>query len=441
MDIVKQLLLQLVLILLNAFFAATEIAVISLNEKKVRAQAEDGDKKAAKILKIIEEPTRFLSAIQVGITLAGFLGSAFAADNFAQRLSGFVVRTFSVSPAYHGIINTVAVILITLVLSYFTLVLGELVPKRVAMRHKEKLANAVCGFISGLTVALKPVIWLLTVSTNGMLRLFGIDPHAKEEAVSEEDIVIMLDAGADEGTLDEEDITYIKNVFKLDRLTAADVMTQRSNMVTVTVQTSEREILSRLEKEGYSRIPVYAKDNEKIIGILHAREYLLHRAKPDFKLADVLLPPVFVPETIHLDALLRDMQRDHRHMVIVVNEYGHVSGLVTMEDIIEQLVGEIWDEQDEATEDIVAQGENTWRVRSAISIDEFFEFFELDANEDIVSTTVNGWLTEVCGNIPEVGYTFTYEALTVTVTKADGVMTHEVLVERKPAECEAQPEE
>ena len=159
MDIVKQLLLQLVLILLNAFFAATEIAVISLNEKKVRAQAEDGDKKAAKILKIIEEPTRFLSAIQVGITLAGFLGSAFAADNFAQRLSGFVVRTFSVSPAYHGVINTVSVILITLVLSYFTLVLGELVPKRVAMRHKEKLANAVCGFISGLTVVLKPVIW------------------------------------------------------------------------------------------------------------------------------------------------------------------------------------------------------------------------------------------------------------------------------------------
>ena len=441
MDIVKQLLLQLVLILLNAFFAATEIAVISLNEKKVRAQAEDGDKKAAKILKIIEEPTRFLSAIQVGITLAGFLGSAFAADNFAQRLSGFVVRTFSVSPQYHGIINTVSVVLITLILSYFTLVLGELVPKRVAMRHKEKLANAVCGFISGLTVALKPVIWLLTASTNGMLRLFGIDPHAKEEAVSEEDIVIMLDAGADEGTLDEEDITYIKNVFKLDRLTAADVMTQRSNMVTVTAQASEREILSRLEKEGYSRVPVYARDNEKIVGILHAREYLLHRNKPDFKLADVLLPPVFVPETIHLDALFRDMQRDHRHMVIVVNEYGHVSGLVTMEDIIEQLVGEIWDEQDEATEDIVSVDEHSYRVRSAISIDEFFEFFELDANEDIVSTTVNGWLTEVCGNIPEVGYTFTYEALTVTVTKADGVMTHEVLVEKKPTECDTHPEE
>ena len=436
MDIVKQLLLQLVLILLNAFFAATEIAVISLNEKKVRAQAEDGDKKAAKILKIIEEPTRFLSAIQVGITLAGFLGSAFAADNFAERLSAFAVRVFSVSPAYYGVINTVSVILITLILSYFTLVLGELVPKRVAMRHKEKLANAVCGFISGLTVVLKPVIWLLTASTNGMLRLFGIDPHAKDEAVSEEDIVIMLDAGADEGTLNEDDITYIKNVFKLDRLTAADVMTQRSNMVTVAECASAQEILAKLAAEGYSRVPVYAEDNERVIGILHAREYLLHREEPDFKLADALLPPVFVPETIHLDALFRDMQRDQRHMVIVVNEYGHVSGLVTMEDILEQLVGEIWDEQDVATEDIVSVDEHTWRVRSAISIDEFFEFFELDANEDIVSTTVNGWLTEVCGNIPEVGYTFDYENLTVTVTKADGVMTHEVLVEAKSTEID-----
>ncbi len=438
MDIVKQLLLQLVLILLNAFFAATEIAVISLNEKKVRAKAEDGDKKAAKILKIIEEPTRFLSAIQVGITLAGFLGSAFAADNFAERLSAFLIRAFDLPATSHGVINTVSVIVITLVLSYFTLVLGELVPKRVAMRHKEKLANAVCGFISGLTVVLKPVIWLLTVSTNGMLRLFGIDPHAKEDAVSEEDIVIMLDAGADEGTLDEEDITYIKNVFKLDRLTAADVMTQRSNMVTLTKGESEEEIVARIAAEGYSRIPVYDEESEKIIGILHAREYLLRRKEQDFQLGDVLLPAVFVPETVHLDALLRDMQRDHRHMVIVVNEYGQVSGLVTMEDIIEQLVGEIWDEQDVATEDIVALDAHSYRVQTATSIDAFFEFFGLDMSEEIVSTTVNGWLTEQCGGIPEVGYTLTYESLTITVTKADGVMTHEALVEVKPKSEEAE---
>ena len=205
-DIVNQLLLQLVLILLNAFFAATEIAVISLNEKRIKARADDGDKKAVKMLRMIEEPTRFLSTIQIGITLAGFLGSAFAADNFAERLSDFFVETFSIPAAYTGAINTVAVIVITLILSFFTLVLGELVPKRIAMRHKEKLAEAVCGVISFLAVALKPIIWLLTVSTNAVLRLFGIDPHAKEDPVSTEDIVLMLDDGVDEGWQERNDI-------------------------------------------------------------------------------------------------------------------------------------------------------------------------------------------------------------------------------------------
>ena len=210
MDIFKQLLLQLILIGLNAFFAATEIAVISLNEKKLKSRAEDGDKKATRMLKLVEDPTQFLSTIQIGITLAGFLGSAFAADNFAERLSGFMVTTFQISQAQVGLIETVSVVLVTLILSFFTLVLGELVPKRVAMKHKDKLAESVCGIISGLSVALKPVIWLLTVSTNGVIRLFGIDPNEKEETVSEEDIVLMLDAGADEGSLDETDIEYIK---------------------------------------------------------------------------------------------------------------------------------------------------------------------------------------------------------------------------------------
>ncbi|MBQ2757815.1 MAG: HlyC/CorC family transporter [Clostridia bacterium] len=428
MDIVKQLLLQLVLILLNAFFAATEIAVISLNEKKVRAQAEEGDKKAGKILKILEDPTRFLSAIQVGITLAGFLGSAFAADNFAARLSGFLMRSFDIPVARASLINTVCVVLITLVLSYFTLVLGELVPKRVAMRHKEKLARVVCGFIGGLTVVLKPVIFLLTVSTNGLLRLFGIDPNEKAEGVFEEDIVIMLDAGADEGTLNEDDIEYIKNVFKLDRLTAADVMTPRSSMVTVQSDASEQEIVDTIAREGYSRIPVYAPDGERIEGILHAREYLLHRGEQGFSLADVYLDPVFVPETAHLDVLFKDMQKNHRHMVIVVNEYGHVSGIVTMEDILEELVGEIWDEQDVATEEIVQLDEHTYRVLSCASLESFYDFFEVTPDADTQSTTLNGWLSERCGCIPAKGFSTTYENLTLTVTRADALMTHELTV-------------
>lgn len=429
---IQQLLLQFILILLNAFFAATEIALISLNEKKIRSLADDGDKKAKKLIKIIDDPTKFLSAIQVGITLAGFLGSAFAADNFAEKLTGFLVSTFNVSEEYIGTIDTVSVIVITLILSYFTLVLGELVPKRIAMKHKEKLANGVCGMISVLTTVLKPIIWFLTVSTNLVLRLFGIDPHAKDDAVSEEDIVVMLDAGADEGTLDKDDIAYIKNVFKLERLSAADIMTPRSSVVAVPEDISESDLLSIIEEEGYSRIPVYADSLDKIVGVLHTRNYLLKRTARDFKLEDVLIAPEFVPETIRLDALFKDMQETHTHMVLVVNEYGHTSGIVTMEDIIEELVGEIWDEQDEATEPIMPMGEDTYRVLSSISIDDFFEYFSLEKSEDIESTTVNGWLSEVCGNIPETGFGFDYANLSISVTLADEQMTHEILVKIMP---------
>ena len=427
-DLVKQLLLQIILIALNAFFAATEIAVISLNEKKVRALAEDGDKKAGKMLKIIENPTKFLSTIQIGITLAGFLGSAFAADNFAESLSAFLLNTFNISADFIGTIKTVSVIVITLILSYFTLVLGELVPKRIAMRHKEKLANSVCGIISGITVILKPIIWFLTASTNVVLRIFGIDPNEKEEAVSEEDIVIMLDAGADEGALDQDDVEYIKNVFKLDRLSAADVMTQRNSLVAVPQDISEEDLLKVIEEEGYSRIPVYADSLDKIVGVLYAREYLLKHRNPDFKLEDAMFAPIYVPETIHLDALFKEMQESHNHIVIVVNEYGFTSGVVTLEDIIEELLGEIWDEQDEAIEPILAISDDTYRVLSNISIDEFFSFFELERNEEIESTTVNGWLNEHCGNIPEEGFSFEYENLSISVTKADDIMTHEINV-------------
>ena len=427
-DIVRQLLLQLILILLNAFFAATEIAVISLNEKKVKARAEDGDKKAVKMLKMIEEPTRFLSTIQIGITLAGFLGSAFAADNFAEKLSGFIVETFAISDAHIGAVNTAAVIVITLILSFFTLVFGELVPKRVAMKHKDKLAEAVCGTISGLAVVLKPIIWLLTVSANGVLRLFGIDPHEKDEPVSEEDIVLMLDAGADEGSLNENDIEYIKNVFKLDGMTAEDVMTPRRSIVLIPQDAGSDEILATIEAEGYSRIPVYADSKENIIGILHTRDYLLKHTRSGFKLEDVMFAPTFVPTTAHLDVLFKEMQKEHNHIVVVVNEYGETAGIVTMEDILEEIVGEIWDERDEAVEDIVQLDESTYRVLCSTNIEDFFEFFDLEPAEEVEATTVNGWMTELIGSIPAQGYAFDYENLSITVTNADDLMAHEITV-------------
>ncbi len=432
---IKQILLQIILIALNAFFAATEIAVISLNEKKVRALAEDGNKKAVKMLKIIEEPTQFLSTIQIGITLAGFLGSAFAADNFAEVLSAAISKAFNLSADNTKIINTVAVVLVTLILSYFTLIFGELVPKRIAMKHKEKLANSVCGIISFLAAVLKPIIWFLTVSTNAVLRLVGIDPHEKEEPVSEEDIVLMLDAGADEGSLDHDDIEYIKNVFKLDKMTAEDVMTPRKSVISISYDASDKEILEIIEEESYSRIPVYEDNADKIIGILHACDYLLKRNEKNFDLKSILHTPVFVPETVSLDVLFKDMQTDHNHLAVVVNEYGETSGIVTMEDILEEIVGEIWDERDEEIDEFKKIGDNTYKVLCTASLEDFREYFKLEDEEELDVSTVNGWITEITGIIPEVNYSFDYKNLTVTITKADQFMTHEIKVVVHPSEA------
>ncbi len=437
----KQLLLQLILIALNAFFAATEIAVISLNEKKIKAQAEDGDKKAEKMLKMIEDPTRFLSTIQIGITLAGFLGSAFAADNFAERLSGFLAKKVPFFAGHADLVNDISVVVITLVLSFFTLVLGELVPKRVAMRHKEKLSASFCGIIAFLTAVLRPIIWLLTVSTNGMLRIFGIDPNEKEETVSEEDIVLMLDAGADEGSLNQDDIEYIKNVFKLDRMTAEDVMTPRNAVVFVSKESTDEEIIAKIENEGYSRIPVYSESHDNIVGILYTKDYLLHKNDEGFNIEDAIQPPIFVPESIHLDTLFKDMQTNHNHIVMVVNEYGETSGIVTMEDILEEIVGEIWDESDEAVDDFTPIDEENFKVLCSVSIEDFFEYFSLEADEENESATVNGWLTQLGEGIPAEGDTFEFDGITITVTKANDMMAQEITVNTSGREKEETEEE
>lgn len=436
MDTFYRLLLQLVLILLNAFFAATEIAIISLNEKKVKARADDGNKKAVKLLKIKKEPTKFLSTIQIGVTLAGFLGSAFAADNFAKGLSEWFVKTFNISSQSAGVINTVSVIVITLILSYFTLVLGELVPKRWAMKNKEKLADAACGIITVLTVILKPIIWFLSVSTNAVLRLLGVNPKDDNETVSEEDIVLMLDAGGDEGTLDKEDIRYIKNVFKLDGMTAEDVMTPKMRVSCIPDTISDDKIMEEIQTKNYSRIPVYSGDVDNIIGILYTREYLLNRELPGFELSQILKPPMFVPKTKRLDLLFKEMQKTHTHIAILIDEYGMTSGIVTMEDILEELVGEIWDEKDEPIESIYKENDTTYRINTDISIDNFFDFFNLSPDDNSESTTVNGWIIEKCNEIPCEGYSFAYEGLLITITKVSHTHTQEIKVEISNAKAE-----
>ena len=246
--------------------------------------------------------------------------------------------------------------------------------------------------------------------------------------MSEEDIEIMLDAGVDEGTLDIDDVEYIKNVFRLDNLTAADVMTPRKSVVFVPYDADENEIIHIIENEGYSRMPVYENTADEIKGILYTRDYLLKYKKPGFALANAIFQPVYVPETMHLDQLFKDMQMQHNHIVIVVNEFGVPSGIVTMEDILEEIVGEIWDESDEEFENIKKIDKSSYTVLTSASTEDFFDFFNIAHDLESEATTVNGWLIEQCGNIPEKGYSFEYGNINITVTKADDLMTHEICV-------------
>lgn len=417
-SILPQLLLQLVLIAVNALFAATEIAVISLNETKVRRMAEGGDRKAAKMLRMVTEPTGFLSTIQICITLAGFLGSAFAADNFSDKLVNWLINDCEVSGVSPSALDTISVIIITLVLSYFTLVLGELVPKRIAMKRPEGIARAVSGLMIGMTTVLRPVIWLLTVSTNGVLRLCGIDPKDNAEEVSEEEIIMMLDEGEEAGSIESGEKELIKNVFSLNDTTAEDVMVHRSQVAFLKRDDARTTLLNEIAESGYSRFPVYGENIDDIVGILYAKTYLTAQSRGErCEMKDFLMPPRFVHASTHINRILLDMQREHAHMAVVVDDYGGVIGIITLEDILEELVGEIWDESDEVIENIRERSDGSYDINGSTRLSDMCE--SIGCSIDSEADTVGGWVTEMLGGIPESGESFECGGMHVTVESTD----------------------
>lgn len=417
-SILPQLLLQLVLIAVNALFAATEIAVISLNETKVRRMAEGGDRKAAKMLRMVTEPTGFLSTIQICITLAGFLGSAFAADNFSDKLVNWLINDCEVSGVSPSALDTISVIIITLVLSYFTLVLGELVPKRIAMKRPEGIARAVSGLMIGMTTVLRPVIWLLTVSTNGVLRLCGIDPEDNAEEVSEEEIIMMLDEGEEAGSIESGEKELIKNVFSLNDTTAEDVMVHRSQVTFLRRDDTRDALLNKIAESGYSRFPVYGENIDDIVGILYAKTYLTAQSRGErCEMKDFLMPPRFVHASTHINRILLDMQREHAHMAVVVDDYGGAIGIITLEDILEELVGEIWDESDEVIENIRERPDGSYDINGSTRLSDMCE--SIGCSIDSEADTVGGWVTEMLGGIPESGESFECGGMHVTVESTD----------------------
>ena len=382
------ILLQIVLIALNAVFACAEIAVLSISETKLERMADDGNKKAKRLFRLTREPAKFLATIQVAITLSGFLGSAFAADNFSEPLVDWLVSLGVGIP--RATLDAAAVVVITLVLSYFTLVFGELVPKRVAMKRSEQLALGISGLVSGISTVFKPIVWFLTVSTNAVLRLMGIDPNETEEEVSEEEIRMMVDAGSEKGAIDEQEKEFIQNVFEFDDLTAEQIATHRTEVVVLWIEDDMQEWAKTIHESRHTLYPVCEGSPDNIVGILNAKDYFrLEDKSRSCVMRDAVKPAFFVPETVKADVLFRNMKKTRNAMAVVLDEYGGMEGIVTLNDLIEQLVGDLGEDtpEEEASEPHMEQiSENTWAIIGNVALHDIENTLDVDIGLEEVDT-------------------------------------------------------
>ena len=396
-----QIIVLTFLILVNAFFAATEMAFVSLNDAKVNKMAKEGNKKATQISKMLKTPSKFLATIQIGITFAGFLSSAFASDAFADRLAPVlnnIVPSLSVD-LWKGI----SIVIITIILSYFTLIFGELVPKRLAMKYYEKITFASIGTIRFVSVIAAPFVKLLTVSTNLVSKLFGVSEQT-EETITEEEIRMMVDVGRESGTIDEEAKEMINNVFEFNDITASEIMTPRTDIFAVDINDDIDEILGEIGDGNYqySRIPVYNETIDEIKGILFVKDILkfVKSNKKTTKLKNLVKEVYFIPESKMINELFKELQQNKKQMAIVVDEYGGTAGLVTMEDILEELVGNIFDEYDEIEKEYEKIDENTYMINGGVNINDLKKILQVDIPEGDYDT-LSGYLIEELGRIPE----------------------------------------
>ncbi len=395
------IILLLFLILTNAFFAMSELAVISLNDGKLKKMASNGDKKAKMLVKLTEEPSKFLATIQVGVTISGFLASAVAADTFTEYIVDFF-RNYNVNPAT---VKAISLVVITFLLSYFTLVLGELVPKRLAMQNFERISFRVARVLSIIYKIEKPLVALLSASTNGILRLLGIDPNQRQEEVTEEEIRMMIDVGNESGTIEQSEKDMIHNIFDFDDRIVDEIMTHRTEITAIDIDTTLNEIIDIALEEGYSRIPVYDDDLDNIVGILYIKDLLklvLEQSTENFRVTDYMRSALYIPETNRCKDLFHEFQKSKIQMAVIVDEYGGTSGIVTMEDLIESIVGNIQDEYDDEEEEITLISDNLYKIDGMFALDKIERIFNIkfSEDEDYDYDTISGYITGYLGRIP-----------------------------------------
>ena len=402
------IILQLILIFLNAIFASAEIAVISTSETKLEKLAEEGNKKARTLLKLKGNSSRFLSTIQVAITLAGFLGSAYAADNFAAPLVGLLVNIgVKISP---DILTSISVFAITLILSYFSIVFGELVPKKIAMKHPEKMAFLLSGLLLFVSRAFAPFVWILTKSTNATLRLFRIDPNDNGEEITEDEIRLMLDSGSEHGTIDEMENEMIQNIFEFDDISIGEACTHRRDVLFLYKEDSIDEWKRIISSTRHKYYPICGENTDDIIGVLNAAKFF----RETFSDAERAIhaaseKPFFVPEAMKADVLFTKMKESRNHFAIVVDEYGGTAGVITMHDFLELLVGDIADKDDNITAAEIEKLDDTrYRIAGTASLSDVCDELHIHIETEDVDT-FGGYIISLLGFIPDDGTSHTLE--------------------------------
>lgn len=396
-NITSQIILIVILTLINAFFASAEMAILSLNKNKLKTLADEGDKKAQILIKLMEEPTRFLSTIQVGITFSSFLTIAFASTGMSDDL-GFFLRRLGVPYS-----SEIALIAITIILSYVILVFGELFPKRVALQKSEAMAMLLVRPMLYISKITKPFVKLLSLSTDGLVHLIGLDKEDLEQKVSKEEIMTMVEVGQEHGVINETEKEMIDSIFDFDDKMAYEVMTPRTDVYSIDIERPLNEYVDELIAEKYSRIPVYEGELDNIIGVLYMKDFLVEARKYGFENVDIrsiLHTPYFIPETKNIDELFKELQQSKKHLAILIDEYGGFSGIVSIEDLIEEVMGDIEDEYDDDEPHITKVDDDTFIIDGMLSIDDFNEHFHVNIESDDYDT-IGGFVINLLGDIPD----------------------------------------
>ena len=425
------ILLQVVLIALNAIFASAEAAFLSINSARIEKIIEEGDKKtrrkAKRLQKLTKDSSRFLSTIQVAITLAGFLGSAFAADSFAQPLTKWFNSLSFMANNKLIVPEVVFVVIITLVLSFFSIVCGELVPKKIAMKNAEKLSLALSGFIRFVSVIFAPIVWILTVTTNGILRIFGINPHEEEEAASEEEIRIMLDTSSEAGAIDSMENEMIQNIFEFDDILISEVCTHRRDVDMLYREDTLDEWREKIVQSRHGLYPICGEGPDDIVGVLNIRKFFRADCKTvEDAIAKACEKPYFVPENMKADVLFTNMKETRNYFAIVVDEYGGTSGVITIHDLLELLVGDMGDKEDVIVEEIVCvnEEENHWKIIGAASLEKVSAELGVTFEEEDCDT-FGGYILGLLGEIPDDGTQLDLETDELTI-KVESVADHRI---------------